>query len=205
MCAVVTPSARQCGPPELLATLPPIEQLCWLLGSGAKCRPCTDTARVRSRLSTPGSTHASRLTGSTDSTRFILVVTIMTRRRAASRRRRDPVPAPRATNGRPWRTAIAHARLHLVGAWSGSTPRRHDPRCSTRRACTSASSVSPTRTRSGDSAAPSSATRSSVMPGDDRRSVASIADLLEHDHLAGLDRPTVDQHLVDRRRDRRQA
>ena len=40
MWPTVTPSARQCGPPELLATLPPIEQLCWLLGSGAKCRPC---------------------------------------------------------------------------------------------------------------------------------------------------------------------
>ena len=40
MWALVTPSARQCGPPELLATLPPIEHVCWLLGSGAKCSPC---------------------------------------------------------------------------------------------------------------------------------------------------------------------
>ena len=35
-CAEVTPSARQCGPPELLATLPPIVQACWEDGSGAK-------------------------------------------------------------------------------------------------------------------------------------------------------------------------
>ena len=28
MWAFVTPSARQCGPPELLATLPPIEHVC---------------------------------------------------------------------------------------------------------------------------------------------------------------------------------
>jgi hypothetical protein len=39
MWAAVTPSDKQCGPPELLATLPPIEHVCWLLGSGAKWRP----------------------------------------------------------------------------------------------------------------------------------------------------------------------
>ena len=34
-CWAVTPEARQCGPPALVATLPPIEQACWLEGSGA--------------------------------------------------------------------------------------------------------------------------------------------------------------------------
>jgi hypothetical protein len=32
---VVKPYLRQCAPPEFSATLPPIEQICWLLGSGA--------------------------------------------------------------------------------------------------------------------------------------------------------------------------
>ena len=34
------------------------------------------------------------------------------------------------------------------------------------------------------------------MPGGGERSDCSLADLLEHDHLARLDRPAVDQHLV---------
>ena len=34
-CWAVTPDARQWGPPALVATLPPIEQACWLEGSGA--------------------------------------------------------------------------------------------------------------------------------------------------------------------------
>jgi len=75
-CDAVTPSLRQCGPPELLATLPPTLQLCWLLGSGAKCNPRCATWRERSRFKTPGSTHAKRLIGSTDSTRFIFVSTM---------------------------------------------------------------------------------------------------------------------------------
>jgi hypothetical protein len=32
---VVNPYFRQCAPPEFSATLPPIVQTCWLLGSGA--------------------------------------------------------------------------------------------------------------------------------------------------------------------------
>ena len=32
---VVKPYLRQCAPPEFSATLPPIEQICWLDGSGA--------------------------------------------------------------------------------------------------------------------------------------------------------------------------
>ena len=42
----MTPYARQCGPPELLATLPPIEHDCWLDGSGAKWTPWGASARV---------------------------------------------------------------------------------------------------------------------------------------------------------------
>ena len=61
MCAEVTPSDRQCGPPELFATFPPMVQLCWLEGSGAKCKPNCEVWRDRSAFSTPGSTHAVRL------------------------------------------------------------------------------------------------------------------------------------------------
>jgi len=32
---VVNPYFRQCAPPEFSARLPPIEQICWLDGSGA--------------------------------------------------------------------------------------------------------------------------------------------------------------------------
>ncbi len=32
----VKPYFRQCAPPEFSATFPPIEQICWLEGSGAK-------------------------------------------------------------------------------------------------------------------------------------------------------------------------
>ena len=76
MWALVTPSARQCGPPELFATLPPIEQVCWLLGSGAKCTPRCAICFDRSRFSTPGSTHAWRFSASTETMRFIFDVEI---------------------------------------------------------------------------------------------------------------------------------
>ena len=34
-CALVTPYARQCGPPAFVFTFPPIDDVCWLDGSGA--------------------------------------------------------------------------------------------------------------------------------------------------------------------------
>ena len=116
MWAFVTPSARQCGPPELLATLPPIEHVCWLLGSGAKCRPCDgDGTRLRSRLSTPGSTHARRAAASTDRMRFIFVVEMTIAPSGGTAPPARPVPEPRATNGTPCRLATSHAGLHLGG------------------------------------------------------------------------------------------
>ena len=36
----MTPYLSVCGPPELVATLPPMVQAPWLDGSGAKCQPC---------------------------------------------------------------------------------------------------------------------------------------------------------------------
>ena len=106
MWLAVTPSARQCGPPELLATLPPIVHVCWLLGSGAKCSPWMATARLRSRLRTPGSTHARRLSGSTARIRFIFVSEITTAPSGGTAPPARPVPDPRATNGTPASAAM---------------------------------------------------------------------------------------------------
>src|SRR6516165_1376721 len=111
--ALVTPYRRQCGPPELLATLPPTEQDCWLDGSGAKCKPNGATALDRSRLRTPGSTHASFAAGSISRIRFILVVTMMTGTTSpvGTAPPESPVPEPRGTNGRPWSRLIRTAAL----------------------------------------------------------------------------------------------
>ena len=103
----VTPSARQCGPPELFATLPPIVHVCWLLGSGAKWSPSDATCRERSRLRTPGSTHAWRASASTESTRFIFEIEMTTEPAIGTAPPARPVPEPRATNGAPWATAVA--------------------------------------------------------------------------------------------------
>src|SRR6516225_6538908 len=115
--ALVTPYKRQCGPPELLATLPPTEQDCWLEGSGAKCRPKGATALERSRLRTPGSTHASLATGSTSRMRFILVVTMTTGATSpvGTAPPARPVPEPRGTNGRPWARLIRTAAATSPG------------------------------------------------------------------------------------------
>ena len=163
-CAVVTPSARQCGPPELLATLPPIEQLCWLLGSGAKCRPSGDTARVRSRLSTPGSTHASRLhridrqhpvhLGGDDHDRVV------------ERRRPTGQAGARAAGHERYAVSTAtRTQACTSSAVVGKQTTRHGPRGWRHRAGRGPARSAPTRTRSGDSAAARSSTRESIMPG----------------------------------------
>src|SRR5713226_5406260 len=101
--ALVTPYNKQWGPPELLATFPPTEHDCWLDGSGAKCSPSGATARVRSRFNTPGCTHATRATGSTERIWSILVVTITTggTSPAGTAPPARPVPEPRGRMGRP--------------------------------------------------------------------------------------------------------
>ncbi len=160
--ALVTPSARQCGPPELLATLPPIEHVCWLLGSGAKCSPCDATALVRSRLRTPGSTHARRAAGSTDSTRFIFVVAMTTAPSGGTAPPASPVPEPRATNGTPWRAAICtHDRTSSVE--TGKHTATAAPSMCEASCRYSESSVEPSRTRSAASAWRSSSTSAATV------------------------------------------
>ena len=78
------------------------------IGRVVQARGAT-TARVRSRLSTPGSTHATRACGSTSRTRFIWVVTITSGSSSGVAPPASPVPLPRATNGRPWRRAMRTA------------------------------------------------------------------------------------------------
>ena len=158
MWALVTPSARQCGPPELLATLPPIEHVCWLLGSGAKCSPWAATARrqveveharldprpAAGRVDAEDAVHL----GGRDDDRA---------RPAAPRRRRDRCPTRGRRTARRGATATRHARLDLRrrrreadgdgGALMCEASWRY-----------SDSSVGPSCTRSGASAARSSAT-----------------------------------------------
>ena len=135
MWASVTPSARQCGPPELLATLPPIEHVCWLLGSGAKCRPWPATARRAGR----GSARRARptpvaATGRRDSDAVHLRRRDDDRARPAARRRRPGrCPTRGRRTARRGGAAIAHARLDLGGRHAGSTRRPPRPPCATRR------------------------------------------------------------------------
>ena len=110
-----------------------------------------DGSRLRSRLSTPGSTHATRSSASTSSTRFSWVVTITTGSSTGVAPPASPVPLPRATNGRSWRARDPHRGRDLVGRRAGSTPRRRAPRRRPRRARTSASSSGSARARSGPS------------------------------------------------------
>src|SRR3954447_13036508 len=97
----VTPYFRQHSPPALVATLPPIVDHGALAGSGGYHRPCSATAALRSSLTTPGSTTATRSSASISSTRSI-------RDRSSSRQPSTalappdrPVPAPRVTTGTP--------------------------------------------------------------------------------------------------------
>ena len=147
----VTPSARQCGPPELFATLPPIEHVCWLLGSGAKCNPRWPSWFDRSKFSTPGCTQARRFGSSTRRTRSILVVAITTAPSSGTAPPARPVPDPRGTNGTPWRTAIrtqACTSTVLVGRQTTVV----DPSMLEASWRYSDNSLGPVRTRSGPSA-----------------------------------------------------
>ena len=103
--AFVTPYARQCGPPELLATLPPMVQTCWLEGSGAKWKPSGRRCRVRSRLTTPGSTHTARASRSTSPIDVMRASDTTTGAPSGIAPPASPVPAPRGTTARPWRRA----------------------------------------------------------------------------------------------------
>ena len=111
------------------------------------------TARVRSRLSTPGSTHATRACGSTSSTRFIWVVTITTGSPSGVAPPARPVPLPRATNGRPCRRAIAHRGRDLVGrprpAHGDRARPSRTPASRAYSASSSGSALAPVRTERG--------------------------------------------------------
>ena len=116
MCADVTPSDRQCGPPELLATLPPIEQLCWLLGSGAKCRPCARHGAAEVEVEHARLDPRQPVDRSTERIRFILVSDdhdrVVERCRAAGQAGARTAGDERRVVARP--RCRTH-RLHLVG------------------------------------------------------------------------------------------
>src|SRR6185436_7549196 len=79
---------------------------CWLDGSGAKWKPSGARYLVRSRLTTPGSTQAMRLSRSTSRIRFIRVSETTTGAPSGIAPPASPVPAPRGTTDRPCRAAI---------------------------------------------------------------------------------------------------
>ncbi len=167
MCALVTPSARQCGPPELFATLPPIEQVCWLLGSGAKCTPRCAICRDRSRFRTPGSTHANRLIGSTDRIRFIFDVEMTIEPR--DRHRAPGQPGAGATGHERHLELVRDAddRLDVLGRSRRSTRRRPHRRGWTHRGGTGGvlpPCSGPDRDEASSAAAGPAARRSSGNP-----------------------------------------
>ena len=199
MWAFVTPSARQCGPPELLATLPPIEHVCWLLGSGAKCSPCSATARREVEVEHAGldprparRRRRRRGCGSSSSSRS------RRRRPAARRRRRARCPSRgRRTarrGGRRWPRTPAPRRSS-----AGSRRRRRRPPCPDASWRYSDSSVAPSRTRSGDERPAQLVDERRVAVG--RRGAAAVTPAgglgpAHQDDAAGLDRLAVDEHLV---------
>src|SRR5262249_51105131 len=97
----VTPYLSVCGPPELVATLPPMVQAPWLDGSGAKCQPCPFTWLVNQRFTTPGSITAKRLRESTGWTFFMRASEITTPPPTGTQPPARLVPAPRGTKGTP--------------------------------------------------------------------------------------------------------
>ncbi len=120
---MVTPYLRQCGPPAFSATLPPTVQATWLDGSGTYWRPKGSAASESRAFTTPGSSTARRLSGSSRRMRFMRVSAITTVSGSARAPPESPVPAPRATKGSWSRwssrtTSITSARL----AGSTTTP-----------------------------------------------------------------------------------
>ena len=97
----VMPYLRQCAPPELKARFPPIEQICWLEGSGAYSRPKAAAARLTARLMIPGSTTAVPASGSSLITRLSRLSAMTIPSRIGSDPPDSEVPLPRATNGVP--------------------------------------------------------------------------------------------------------
>ena len=192
MWLAVTPSARQCGPPELFATLPPIVHVCWLLGSGAKCRPWPATARLRSRLSTPGSTHARRASGSTERIRFIFVSEMTT---ASVGRHGSPGQTGARAAGDERNAGgggDAHARRDLGGGDGEADDGRPRRSCARRRGDTATARRHRSRTRS----APIARRSSSASGGRaGHRRVGTIGPAHE-DHPSRFDDLAVDEHLV---------
>ena len=110
------------------------------------------TSRLRSRLSTPGSTHATCSSASTSSTRLSRVVTMTSGSSTGVAPPARPVPLPRATNGRSWRAATRTAVGDLVARRGGSTRPRRDHGRHPRRARTARARAARRARRSGPSA-----------------------------------------------------
>src|SRR4029450_1928991 len=97
----VTPYARQWGPPPLVLTFPPIDEVCWEDGSGANVNPCGRGAFARSGFGTPGSTQARGSAGGISGRSVIFVVTTTSASPIGVDPPASPVPEPRGTMGNP--------------------------------------------------------------------------------------------------------
>src|SRR2546430_16274170 len=97
--------------------LPPMVDTRWLAGSGAKKRPCCRATALTSRFGTPGSTTATRATGSISWIVRSLAVAMTTASPHAIVPPERPVPAPRGTTATPARRAArTHAAICRVSA-----------------------------------------------------------------------------------------
>ena len=122
------PVLEAARPPALVATLPPIVDHGALAGSGGYHRPCSATAALRSLLTTPGCTTASRFSWSISRTRSIIDRSRMTQPLTASAPPDGPVPAPRGASGRPSRRCARRAAPGLPTApRAGGGPARQAP------------------------------------------------------------------------------
>src|SRR5438067_12231398 len=97
--------------------LPPMVDTRWLAGSGAKKRPCCRATTLTSRFGTPGSTTATRATGSISWIVRSRAVAMTTASPQAIVPPERPVPAPRGTMAAPARRAArTHAAICCVSA-----------------------------------------------------------------------------------------
>ena len=115
---MVTPYFTQHRPPALVAMLPPIEQISYEDGSGGYHRPWSAAAALTSALKAPGSTTATRVTGSISMARIRSSESTSPPSTAEEPPDRL-VPAPRGVIG----TRCSAAQRTVACTWSASVGR----------------------------------------------------------------------------------
>jgi hypothetical protein len=111
----------ECGPQELLPIMPPSVQRLCVAGSGAKVRPCRSAAARNTSQTTPGSTSAIDVSGSTESTRFMYFEVSSTTATFTPCPFCD-VPPPRISTGARYRRHTATAATMSSALFGSTTP-----------------------------------------------------------------------------------